>query len=99
MAKIPRNYIVRGGGAWLDIDYSNIDFDHAGVSPAPCPGFFGGYLVHADEKTPSGILDTGDVTLEIGRGFETKEVAEAELQRLRECVESDLPESPRVRSV
>ena len=91
MAKIPRNYIVRGGGDWLDIDYSNIDFDHAGVSPEPCPGFFGGYLVHADEKTPSGILDPGDVTLEIGRGFETKEAAEAELQRLRECLESDLP--------
>lgn len=47
--------------------------------------------MHADEKTPSGILDPGDVTLEIGRGFETKEAAEAELQRLRECLESDLP--------
>ena len=88
MAKIPRNYIVRGGGDWLDIDYSNIDFDHAGVSRTPGDD---GYLVHADEKTPSGILDPGDVTLEIGRGFETKEAAEAELQRLRECAESDLP--------
>ncbi len=35
MAKIPRNYIVRGGGDWLDIDYSNIDFDHAGVTLRP----------------------------------------------------------------
>ena len=88
MAKIPRNYIVKGGGDWLDIDYSNIDFDHAGVSPTMSAD---GYLVHADEKTHSGILDPGDVTLEIGRGFETKEAAEAELQRLRECAESDLP--------
>jgi hypothetical protein len=88
VAKIPRNYIVRGGGDWLDIDYSHIDFNHAGVTPARTDD---GYLVHADERTPSGLLDPGDVTLEIGRGFETKEVAEAELQRLRESVESDLP--------
>jgi hypothetical protein len=86
MAKrLPRNYIVKGGGDWLDIDYSNIDFDHAGVSPTRTDD---GYLVHADEKTPSGILDPDQVTLEIGRGFETKEAAEAELRRLREFVES-----------
>jgi len=83
MAKIPRSYIVRGGGDWLDIDYSNIDFDHAGVSPARTDD---GYLVHADEKTPL-LAEAGD-SVEIGRGFQIKEVAEAELQRLRECVES-----------
>ena len=85
--RLPRNYVVKGGGDWLDIDYSNIDFDHAGVSPTPSDD---GYLVHGDEKTPSGILGPGDVTLEIGFGFQTKEAAEAELQRLREFTESDL---------
>ena len=88
MAKLPRNYIVKGGGNWLDIDYSNIDFDHAGVSPNP-DGPIPGHFVNANEKTPF-YADAGN-SLVIGMGFKTEEIAEAELRRLRETVESDLP--------
>lgn len=90
MAATPYDIVPRYSchvGFLLTAHYSNIDFDHAGVTPARTDD---GYLVHADEKTSSGILGPGDVTLEIGKGFETKEAAEAELRRLRQCVESDL---------
>lgn len=81
--KLPRDYTSKNGGHVLDIDYANIDFNHASVAIG-----HGGWYLFGDEKEPSGILETGEVTVEFGYGFATKEAAEAEMLYLREFGET-----------
>jgi len=76
MAGIPKGYQVRGGGMWLDLDYATIDLGRAGTDAS---AFEDGWAIHADE------IGTGQ-TLEIGTGFASREIAEAELERLRQEV-------------
>jgi hypothetical protein len=83
MAHLPKDYIVGGGGKWLDIDYSNIDFNYPNLKLTSSPD---GWLVLAKEKITSSLSPEG-AKLEIGRGFESKAAARRESRLLEDFAE------------